>query len=191
MPKFGGSKELNMQSMDYTKTESGLLVPHSKVVVGGVFHGQLIRDGKVIDEFEDHNLVVNEGLNHILNVEFNGLTQVTTWYLGIFEGNYTPVSSVTAATIAAASTECTAYAAATRPEYVEATSTAQSTTNSASRASFVFNATKTIYGAFLVSTSTKSGTSGALFSAARFGSSKSVTSGDELLLTYTFNAASA
>lgn len=177
--------------MDYSKTESGLLVPHSKILVGGVFKGQIIRKGEVIDEFEDHNLVVNEGLNHILNVEFNGLTQVTTWYLGIFEGNYTPVSSVTAATIASASTECTAYTASTRPAYVEATSTAQSVTNSASRASFVFNATKTIYGAFLVSTNTKSGTSGALFSAARFGSAKSVTTDDELLLTYTFNAASA
>lgn len=179
-----------MQSMDYTKTESGLLVPPSKIMMGGKFTGQILRNGEIIDEFEDHNLVVNEGLNHILNVEFNGATQVTTWYLGLFEGNYTPVSSVTAATIASASTECTAYASATRPEYVEAASTAQSTTNSANRASFVFNATKTVYGAFLISSSTKSGTSGVLFSAARFASSKAVDSGDELLLTYTFNASS-
>lgn len=179
-----------MQSMDYTKTESGLLVPHSKITMGGKFIGQLVRDGKIIDEFEDHNLVVNEGLNHILNVEFFGTTQVTAWYLGIFEGNYTPVASVTAATIASASTESTAYTSATRPAYAAAVSSSQTTTNSANRASFVFNATKTIYGAFLVSSSAKSGTSGVLFSAAQFASSKSVVSGDELLLTYTFNASS-
>lgn len=179
-----------MAQNDYMRTEGGVLLPSSSIVVGGMYRGQIIRDGKIIDEFEDHNIVVNEGLNHILNVEFNGLTQVGTWYVGIFEGNYTPVASVTAATIASASTECTAYTSSTRPEYVEATSTAQSITNAASRASFVFNATKTIYGAFLVSTSTKSGTSGVLFSAARFSSSKAVESGDELLLTYAFGASS-
>lgn len=175
---------------EYKKSPSGLLVPDNQLAIGGVFYGQIIRKGKVIDEFEDHNLVVNQGLNSLLNVNFNGATQINTWYLGLFEGNYTPVATVTAATIASAATECTAYTASTRPEYVEAASTAQSTTNSASRASFVFNASKTIYGAFLISDSTKSGTSGTLFSAARFAASKSVVTDDELLLTYTFNVSS-
>lgn len=175
--------------MDFTKTEGGLLMP-SKLLVGGKYQGQIIRDGKVIDEFEDHNLVVNEGLNSLLNIMFNGQSQITTWYLAVFEGNYTPVATVTAATITAASTETTAYASATRPEYVEAAAASQSITNSASRASFVFNATKTIYGAFLISNPTKSATTGTLFSAARFATAKSVESGDELLLTYTFSASS-
>ena len=175
----------------FEQAASGLLVPASNLKVGGVFHGQIIRAGRVIDEWEDHNLVVNEGLDSLLNIMFHGSTQITTWYMGVFEGNYTPVSTVTAATITSASTECTAYTSSTRPAYDEAAASSQSITNSASRASFVFNATKTIYGAFLVSTSTKSGTSGTLFSAARFSSSKSVVSTDELLLTYTFTAASA
>jgi hypothetical protein len=41
-----------------------------------------------------------------------------------------------------------------------------------------------------VSNSTKSGTTGTLMSAARFGSSKSVVDDDQLLLTYTFTASS-
>lgn len=172
------------------QTESGLLVP-AGLKVGGHFIGQIRRNGQIIDEFSCPNLVVNEGLNHLLNVGFNAASQVTTWYLGIFEGNYTPVGSVTAATIASASTECTAYASATRPEFVEATSTAQSITNSANRASFVMNATKTVYGAFLVSSNVKSGTAGVLFSATRFTTAKALENTDELLLTYTFNAASA
>ena len=171
-------------------SEGGLLVPAQPLRVGGLFHGQIIRRGRVVDEFTDANLVVNEGLNSLLNIMFNGATQIPTWYLGIFEGNYTPVAGIAAATIVAASTECTAYTNATRPEYVEAASSAQSTTNSANRASFVFNATKTIYGAFLTSASAKSATTGTLFSAARFSTSKAVESGDELLLTYTFTAAS-
>jgi hypothetical protein len=176
-----------MQQTSYDKADSGLYLP---IKVGGVFQGQLIRKGRVIDEWEDHNLVVNEGLNALLSVMFNGGTQIGTWYLGLFEGNYTPVSTITAATIVAASTENTTYTSGTRPEYVEAAPSGQSITNSANRASFVFNATKTIFGAFLTSSATKSSTTGTLFSAARFSSSKAVVADDELLLTYTFTAAS-
>jgi hypothetical protein len=176
--------------MNYAQSEGGIFMPEQALLVGGKFIGTLIRDGKVIDEFEDCNLVVNEGLNALNDIMFHGTTQITQWYLGVFEANYTPVSTVTAATITAASTECTAYASSTRPTYDEAASASQVTTNAASRASFVFNATKTIYGGFLVSASAKSATTGTLFAAAQFSSAKSVVSGDELLLTYAFTSSS-
>lgn len=180
-----------MMQNDYKMTPGGVLVPDTGLRVGGVFLGQIVRDGKVVDEFEDHNLVVNEGLNATLNIMFNAATQITTWYVGLFEGNYTPVATVTAATIASASTETTAYTESVRQTYNEAAASSQSITNSANKATFTFNATKTIYGAFLISDSTKSGTSGTLFSAARFSSSKNVESGDQLLLTYTLTASSS
>lgn len=173
------------------KSEGGVYMPDTSLKVGGYFTGQLIREGEVIDEWEDHNLVVNEGLNKLLDVMFAGDTQIGTWYIGLFEGNYTPVATVTAATITSASTECTAYDESARVAFNEAAASSQSITNSANKATFTFNASKTIYGAFLVSASAKSATSGVLFSAARFGSSKSVVSSDQLDLTYTFSAASA
>lgn len=176
--------------MNYQETDGGILMPEHKLLVGGMFHGQIVRDGQVIDEWEDRNLVTNEGLNSLLDIYFHGSTQITTWYLGVFEGNYTPVAGVTAATITSASTECTAYDETTRQEFVEAAAASQSITNSASKATFTFNATKTIYGAFMVSNSTKSGTTGTLFSAARFSAAKSVVDNDQLLLTYTFTASS-
>jgi hypothetical protein len=176
--------------MEFSRTDSGLLVPQQGVTVHGVWQGQHIRDGEVIDQWEDHNLVVNEGLNALLDIMFHGGTQITTWYCGVFEGNYTPVATVTAATITSAATECTAYDEAARVAYDEAAASSQSITNSASKATFTFNATKTIYGAFLVSNSTKSGTTGTLFSAARFSAAKSVVAADQLLLTYTFTASS-
>ncbi len=176
--------------MDYQKTTGGVLVPAVALQVGGVWSGQHIRNGKVIDEWEDKNLVVNEGLNALLDIMFHGSTQVSTWYIGVFEGNYTPVATVTAATITAAATECTAYDETTRQAYNEAASSSQSITNSANKATFTFNATKTIYGAFLASASAKSATTGTLFSAATFSSSKSVVAADQLLLTYTFTASS-
>lgn len=177
--------------MNFTQHgDSGLLLPESNILAQGRYDCQIIRNGKVIDEWSEKNLVVNEGLNSLLNVMFNASAQITTWYTGIFEGNYTPVATVAAANIASASTECTAYTSSTRPEYQEAAASGQSITNSANRSSFVFNATKTVYGAFLVSTNVKNGTTGTLFSAARFATAKSVESGDELLLTYTFTASS-
>lgn len=176
--------------MNYEQSAGGIFMPEQKVEVGGKFIGSLIRDGRVIEEFEDCNLVVNEGLNALNDIMFFGATQITAWYLGLFEANYTPVATVTAATIAAASTETTAYASSTRPAYVPAASSAQVTTNAASRGDFVFSATKTIYGGFMISNSTKGGTSGKLFAAALFGTPKSVVSGDELLLTYQFTSSS-
>lgn len=170
--------------------ETGLLLPESNILAQGQYDCQIIRNGKVIDEWSEKNLVVNEGLNALLNIMFNASAQITTWYTAIFEGNYTPVAGVTAANIASASTECTAYTSSTRPEYQEAAASSQSITNSANRSSFVFNASKTVYGAFLISSNVKNGTTGTLFSAARFATPKSVESGDELLLTYTFTASS-
>lgn len=184
-------QQVNFINEGLEVTESGLLVPGQRIVVQGQYDGTIIRNGEVIEEFCDKNLVVNEGLNSILNVMFNATTQITQWYLGLFEGNYTPVATLTAATVSSLSTECTSYSSATRPAYNEASSTVQSTTNSASRASFVFDATKSVYGAFLVSSDVKNGTAGTLFSAARFSTTKNVENGDELLLTYTFTAASA
>lgn len=165
--------------------------PDSSFAAGGVFEFELVRDGKVIDKWAEHNLVTNEGLNDLLQVYLGGGSQKATWYVGIFEGNYTPLATVTAATITAASTECTAYTEATRPEWVEASAASQSITNTASKAAFTINATKTIYGAFLVSSSEKSGTSGVLFAATRFAASRSVVATDQLLVTYTVSATSA
>lgn len=177
--------------MNFEQTAGGILMPAQPMLVGGTFLVEHIRDGEVIDREEIHNLVVDQGLNAMLDIMFHGSTQINPWYLGLFEGNYTPVAGVLASNIATNATECTAYDETTRQEYVEAAAASKVTTNSASKATFTFNATKTIYGAFLGSDSTKGGTSGTLFSAARFGSAKSVVSTDQLLLTYSFTASSS
>ena len=175
---------------NFIQNDAGLLVPAHKLLMGGFFHAELIRDGEIIDTFDFDNIVVNEGLNSALNVVFNGTTPITSWYIGLFQGNYTPVASDTAATISANSTESSAYAAGVRQTFVTVTSTAQLITNSASKASFVFTSGVTIYGAFLASTATINGVSGVLMSAARFATSRVVANGDELLLSYSFSAAS-
>jgi len=72
-------------------------------------------DGSVawIEEFD--NAVTTEGLNHILNVEFHGTTQVTTWYVGLI--NNSPSPSLNAADTLASHagwTEWTAFSETTR-----------------------------------------------------------------------------
>ena len=47
--------------------------------LGGVFHVEHVRDGVVIDTWQHGNVVTDEGINHSLNVIFNGATQVGQW----------------------------------------------------------------------------------------------------------------
>lgn len=189
--------------MTFEQNEKGVLVPAhgskditrmrirgGQIFTCGKYIGEIRRQGKIVDTFEFDNLVTDEGLNHLLDVALAAGSQITSWYLGVFEGNYTPVAGDTAAGIAAASTESSAYSGGVRPAWTPGAVASKTVSNSASRASFTFSASKTIYGAFMISSAVINGTSGKLLSAARFSSSKSVQSGDELLLTYQFTSSS-
>ena len=167
------------------------MIEEQKLEVGGVFKVEQIRDGKVIDSWEEKNRVVNEGLNSLLDVQLGAGSQLTTWYVGLFEGNFTPAAEDTAANIASNATESTAYDEATRPAWSPAAVSSQTITNSASKATFTMNAGKSIYGAFLISDSTKSGTAGFLFAATKFSAVRTVEPTDQLLVTYTVSATSA
>lgn len=161
---------------------------------GGVFHIKcLAADGTVKWETESHNLVVNVGLQDMNTQYFKGATYTAAWYIGLYGAAATnnPAASDTAASHAGW-TEIVPYSNATRPAASFGTATTADPSvisNSASPASFTINATATVGGAFLISNSTKSGTTGILFSASDFGSpgDRSVVSGDTLLVTYTFN----
>jgi len=169
-----------------------------KTKFGGVFTLEHIRDGEMIHKQAIHNIVVDEGLKYLLNTALHATTAVTTWYVSIFDNIYTPVAADTGATIAGAG-KCgafTSYDESTRVEYEEATASNSpvTTTNSANKATFTINATETIQGAFLISTSTKDGTGDAastLIAAAAFTSPRSVVDDDVLLVTYEFVASDA
>jgi len=157
--------------------------------IGGKWVAQCFRKGKLIWTEEIHNVWTAEGLNSLLNAYFHAATQITTWYCLLFETDTTPADGTTYAT--PVFTECEAYDEATRPEYVEAESTAKSITNSANKAVFTMNATKTIYGAALVGGGTGAATKGdaagggTLPVAGKFASSRAVVDDDIINLTYT------
>jgi hypothetical protein len=175
----------------YDRTEGGIFVPGADLLFGGVFSNRVKHEGVWTAWDHSPNIVVNQGLDHFLDVTLSGATQITTWYIAPFEANYTPVAGDTAANIASNSTESAAYTEANRQTWVEAGASGQSITNSASTADFSINATKTMYGAFLVSSNVKSGTAGTLIAASKFAASRAVVNLDTLSITYTLNAADA
>ena len=145
----------------------------------------LDKDGNVKWEEEKKNLIVTEGLNHILDSQFHAGTQVTTWYIGL-KGSGTPVAGDTMASHASWS-EITDYSGA-RQEWTEGAASSGSMTN-ASSVDFSITGTATVAGAFLNTAST--GTAGTLYGVVDFSSARSVISGDTLQVTVTVTAASA
>lgn len=136
-----------------------------------------------------HNLVVNEGLDDVLDVVFKGGTAVTTWYIAIFSSDSTPAAGWTYAT--PTYTEFTNYDESTREEWVEGTISSQSLDNSGTPAEFTCTSgTNTIYGASMVSVSTKGDVAGGgvMFSAARFSSSRPFNAAEVLKIVVTVNA---
>ena len=153
------------------------------------------KDGNLKWEDANHNLVVNQGLHYMCGTALTSVAQITTWYIGLYGAG---ASNSPAAGDTMSShigwTEVTPYSNATRPACTFATATTANpsvATNSASVAAFSINATATVGGAFLVSNSTKGGSTGTLFSAADFSSpgDRTVASGDTLNVTYTLSLA--
>lgn len=126
------------------------------------------------------NLVPTEGLNHMLDVVLHGAAQIPTWYLALFEGNYTPTFDITAATFPQLATECTTVQGTTRLEYKEAAAVAGATSNAASLAVFTSTADRTIYGAALLSSSGKGSTVGKILSCFRFPEPRNFAVGNQL-----------
>ena len=162
----------------------------------GVYHVQCHdKDGNLKWTAESKNLVVNAGLAYMAGTALTSVTQITTWYLGLYGSGATnsPAAGDTMASHAGW-TEVTDYSNANRvtATFVTATTANPSVvTNTASPAVFNINGTTVVGGAFLTSENTKGGTTGTLFSAADFGSpgDRSVVSGDTLSVTYTFSLA--
>lgn len=134
---------------------------------------------------EKKNLITTEGLNHILNTQFNGGTQVGTWYIGL-KGAGTPAAGDTLASHSGW-TEDSNYTG-NRQEWTEGTASAGSMTNSTA-VSFGITGSSTIAGAFLASAAT--GATGTLYGVVDFSSSRTVASGDTLQVTVTVNATSS
>lgn len=148
------------------------------------------RDGSIKWEDSFDNLVVNNGLDHVLEVALRLGTQAGGWYVGI-KATGTPAAADTMVSHGSWS-EITAYSQSNRPTWSPGSLSSQSVDNAASPAQFTINANGTvIYGAFLTSINTKGGNTGTLFSAGNFISSKTLDSGEILEITITYTISSS
>lgn len=164
---------------------------NSNLSGGFIYTVEVLKNGEVVDSEVVHNLIPTEGLNHMLATEFAGGTPVATWYIGLYEANYTPVAGDTAATFVGLATETTTYTEATRRAFVPGAVAGGSVSNTASKAEFTSSANKTVYGAFMTSAAAKGATSGVLISAVKFASPKTFDLDSVLRVTAGFTAASA
>lgn len=161
------------------------------LLLAGQYHVDIIREDKIIGAFDFHNDIVTEGKNKLLDVCFRNQTQIAAWYFGLVNNSgWTAfVAGDTAAQINGSNgwDEFTSYDESTRVAWSPAAASSGSISNS-SVATFTINATGNIKGIFVASVSTKSSTSGTLWSTAAFGSVVPVSSGDQLKVTYTINS---
>ena len=150
------------------------------------------KDGNLKWEDENHNTVVNTGLDDALDKYFKGSAYTAAFYVGLTDGTPTVAAADTMASHAGW-VEVTVYDEATRPALTLGSVASQSVDNSASKASFAINAdTTTVGGAFVTTNNTKGGSTGTLYGAAALSAGdKSLDNGDTLQVTVTLTAASA
>lgn len=145
-------------------------------------------EGQLKGQYEIPNGIVDEGLNHILNTEFNGGAQVATWYIGLVDNaGWSAFADADTLSSHAGWAENMSYTEATRVAWTEGAASGRAMTN-ASTCDFSINASGNLKGIFISSNSVKStGNTGTLWSTAAFSSVVATANGDTLKVTYTIS----
>lgn len=145
------------------------------------------KDGNLKWFEEWDNVITTQGKDDWLDKYFEGSTYTAAWYVGLIDAaGFTAVAAGdTAAQINGSNgwAELSEYDEATRPALAFAAASGGTKATSAASA-FTINATKTVKGAFVVSTNTKDGTTGVLFSAKAFSADRNVAASDTLNVSY-------
>jgi hypothetical protein len=135
-------------------------------------------NGNLKGQYEIPNGIVDEGLNHILDVTFNGSSQVATWYIGLVDSSgWTAFADADVLSSHAGWSEFTNYTEGTRVAWTEGAATGRAMTNAV-----------TCDFSIITSNNVKStGNTGTLWSTAAFSTVVATANGDTLKVTYTIS----
>lgn len=146
------------------------------------------KDGELLGVYDVPNGITDAGLNYLLDAGFDAGTPVTSWYIGLIDNaGFSALANADTMASHTGWAENTAYSNSTRPQWTCGAASSRAITN-ASTVDFNINTnSQSINGLFITSNSTKSGTTGTLWSTASFGSPVALNNGDVLKTTYSLS----
>jgi hypothetical protein len=146
-------------------------------------------DGRVDWVDEGHNTIMLTGLSNVLRAGFMAGTQVASWFMGLIaNADFDEITVDDTPSSHAGWDEFTDYSGATRPQWSPLSESSGILLNT-SPVQFTFASAGTVRGYFLVSDSTKGGTSGTLWCAGPLSTARTVRAGASLTVTYSVRAA--
>lgn len=146
---------------------------------------------------EGDNMIVLEGLAHILNVALGSTAKPAGYYLALFSGAAAPAANWTAATFAAVASEIVSltegYSSPTRPVWTPVNTATSSIDNMAAVATVTIKTAGqlNVSGAALLTNSTRGGTTGALVSATKYAAARTFQNDDVYDIGYRVSLTSA
>lgn len=168
-------------------TEEGVFFPRQGVMASGEYFDR-INGG----EWEiTPNLIVTQGLAHILSVALGATPKPAGYFLALFSGTAAPAANWTAASFAATANEIVSmtegYTSPTRPEWTPPPSTASNSIDNMASVASVTIATASelvVTGAAMLTNSARGGTTGALVSATKYAAERKFQDGDTYDIGY-------
>lgn len=172
---------------NFDVTAEGIFFPKQGVMASGEYFDR-INGG---DWERTPNLIVTEGLAHILSVALGATAKPAGYYLALFSGAAAPAANWTAASFAAAASEIVSmtegYTSPTRPVWTPPASTATNSIDNMAAIASVTMATAgqlNVSGAAMLTNSTRGGTTGVLVSATKYAAARVFQSGDTYEVGY-------
>lgn len=178
---------VELQQDRFDVSEGGIYFPRQGVLATGAYIDRV--NGGAWQETP--NLIVTEGLAHMLSVAFAQTAKPAGYYLALFSGSASPAANWTASNFASVASEIVSqsegYTAATRPVWTPPASTATASIDNMSTVASLTIATATslnVTGAAMLTNNTRGGTTGALISATKYSATRVFQNGDVFEVGY-------
>ena len=172
---------LAIHKENFDVTVEGIYFPKQGVMASGEYFDRI--NGGQWDRTP--NIIVTEGLAHILSVALGTTPKPAGYFLALFSGAAAPAANWTAASFAAAASEIVSmtegYTSPTRPVWTPPSSTANNSIDNMAAVASVTMATAgqvNVSGAALLTNSTRGGTTGKLISATKYAADRVFQDGD-------------